>query len=93
MKCENLYQEFKKYEGQPVKIYTDDGKVHCGIELVAYDDAVKILDKCGRTIFIDYSHVDAVVEPMMRLDRCCRDHCECRGEGDYGDFEGDGCRE
>ena len=88
MKCENLYHEFKKYEGQPVEIHTSDCKIIRGIDLAAYDDAVRLLDRCGRTIFIPYAHIDAVVEPMMRIHccehkRCCEerfpfDDCECR---------------
>ena len=86
MKCESLCHEFKKYEGQPVKVYTDDGRTHTGISLACYDDAVRILDRCGRIIFIEFCHIDAVVEPMMKLHRCCRESC-CE------EFEDDECRE
>lgn len=95
MKCEYLYGEFKKFEGQPIKVFTDDGKVHCGIDLAAFDDSVRILEKCGRTLLLTYAHIDAVAEPQMRLERCCRGRCACRGENDrdYDDdngYDGDG---
>lgn len=82
MKCNTLFDEFRKFEGQPVKIFTDDGKVHCGIDMEAFETAVRILDDCGRTLFIEFSHIDAVVEPQMRLRRCCRDECRCRRDDD-----------
>ena len=75
MKCESLYHEFKKYEGQPVKVYTCDGRTHTGICLACYDDAVRLLDRCGRIVFLDFAHIDAVVEPMMKLHRCCPESC------------------
>lgn len=81
MKCDSLFEEFKRYEGQPVKIYTDDGRVHCGIDVHAFGDYVRLLDECSRTLFIDYEHIDAVVEPQMRLHKCCHDHCKCKDEG------------
>lgn len=90
MKCDSLFHEFKKFEGQPVKIYTDDEKVHCGIDLVAFDDAVRILDKCGRTELIEFEHISSVVEPMMRLQRCCNARCKCREDReDDDDFDRD----
>lgn len=90
MKCDSLFHEFKKFEGQPVKIYTDDEKVHCGIDLVAFDDAVRILDKCGRTELIEFEHISSVVEPMMRLQRCCGARCKCREDReDDDDFDRD----
>lgn len=89
MKCDNLYQEFKKFEGQPVKILTSDGKSHCGIDLMAYDDSVRIINKCNKTILIPYDHIDAVIEPQMELERCCRDHCDCRRDNDYDDNDRD----
>lgn len=82
MKCNTLFDEFRKFEGQPVKVFTDDEKVHCGIDMEAFETAVRILDDCGRTLFIDYSHIDTVVEPQMRLRRCCRDECRCRRDDD-----------
>lgn len=82
MKCDSLFEEFKKFEGQPVEIFTDDGKMYCGIDLAAFADYVRILDDCGRTIFIDYTHIDAVVEPQMKLRRCCRDQCDCDRDND-----------
>jgi len=82
MKCESLYQEFKKFEGQPVMIYTDDGRVLCGIDLVAYEDAVRIIDKCSRTVYVAYEHIDSVVEPQMELDRGCKSECGCKHDND-----------
>jgi hypothetical protein len=82
MKCEHLYEEFKKFEGSPVKIFTDSGRCYCGIDLVAREDCVLIMDKCSRMILIPYMHIDAVVEPQMELDNCCNDNCDCECKGD-----------
>ena len=65
----NLFEEFKHFEGQPVKIFTDDGKTHTGIDINACEDAVRIIDDRGRMILVQYKHIDAVVEPQMRLPR------------------------
>ena len=77
-KCslETLCERFK---GQPIEILTSDGVRYCGIELMAGDDFVEIIDKCSRVIFIPYCHIDAVVEPKMKLTAFCGEKdCECR---------------
>lgn len=89
MKCDHLYEEFRKYEGQPVRIFTDDEKSYCGIVITPYDDAVRILDKCSRTVLVEYVHIAAVTEPMMELKRCCRNSCNCHEGDDYGDRDRD----
>lgn len=89
MMSKNLCEEFRHFEGQPVEIFTDDERMHCGIVVNAYEGAVRIIDACGRPTFLEYSHIDAVVEPQMRV-RCCRKrHCcdrdndrECEGRDD-----------
>lgn len=88
----SLYEEFRRLEGQPVKIYTDDGKTHTGRVLNVYEDGVRIIDDCGRLILIEFRRIDSVVEPQMDLERCCREHeheheHECEEEEE--DFEED----
>ncbi|MCL1951197.1 MAG: hypothetical protein FWF60_00065 [Oscillospiraceae bacterium] len=85
-----LARLFDRFKGQPVEILTSDGVRYCGIELMCGDDGVEIIDKCSRVIYIPFCHIDAVVEPKMKLtpfcgDRDCdcrRDECECDREGD-----------
>lgn len=90
MKCNTLFEEFKKFEGQPVEIFTDDGRKHCGIDIEAFENAVRIIDDCNRTQLIEFRHIDAVVEPMMRLRRCCKE-CRCdRDDDDNGNGIGTG---
>ncbi|MCL2433519.1 MAG: hypothetical protein FWD16_03255 [Clostridia bacterium] len=64
--------EFKRFEGQPVKIYTDDSRIHRGIVLECDESAVRLIDRCGRIQFISFCHIDSIVEPQMHLG-CCRD--------------------
>ena len=74
-----LEQLFERFKGQPIEILTSDGVRYCGIELMAGDEGVEIIDQCSRIIFIPFRHIDAVVEPKMKLTSFCgqRD-CECR---------------
>jgi len=74
-----LEKLFERYKGQPVEILTNDGVRYCGIELVAGSDFVEIIDKCSRVVFIPFCHIDAVVEPKMKLTPFCGEKdCECR---------------
>jgi len=76
-----LDQLFDRFKGQPIEIMTSDGVRYCGIELNACEDSVEIIDKCSRVIFIPYRHIDAVVEPKMKLTTFCGDtDCECNDE-------------
>lgn len=78
---------FKRYKGQPVEILTDDGVRYCGIDLDSDGDSVEIIDECSRVIFIPFRHIDAVVEPKMKLTRFCADNdCDCAEDDD------DSCR-
>lgn len=73
-----LEQLFKRFKGQPVEILTDDGVRYCGIDLDSDDESVEIIDKCSRVILIPFRHIDAVVEPKMKLTRfCADDDCDC----------------
>lgn len=66
----NFFEAFKHYEGQPVRIFTDDGRIHTGIILDAFEDYVEIIEACGRLFLISLCHIDAIEEPQMEL-RCC----------------------
>ena len=74
-----LEKLFERYQGQPIEVLTSDGVRYCGIELMYSNDGVEIIDKCSRVIFIPYAHIDAVVEPKMKLTPFCGDKdCDCR---------------
>ena len=73
----DLCREFKHYEGQPVRIFTDDGRRHRGVVMEAFQHSVRIIDKCGDTFLIEYCKIDAVQEPRMHLGPCrCEKDCE-----------------
>lgn len=73
----DLCREFKYYEGQPVRIFTDDGRRHSGVVMEAFENSVRIIDKCGDTFLVEYRHIDAVQEPRMELGPCrCGKDCE-----------------
>lgn len=77
----SLEQMLQRFQGQPVEILTSDGVRYCGIELGSCEDGVEIIDRCGRIIFILFRHIDAVVEPMMKLTTFCGERdCDCRRE-------------
>ena len=79
-----------RFKGQPIEILTSDGVRYCGIELMTCEDGVEIIDKCSRVIFIPFRHIDAVVEPKMKLTpfcnkvdcECHKDDCPCENERD-----------
>ena len=71
----NLFEAFRRLEGQPVKIVMHDCKVFVGLVLTACEFSVRILNRCGDIVLIEYSHIDAVEEPQMKL-CCCRMFCE-----------------
>ena len=76
-KCslENMCERFK---GQPIEALTSDGVRYCGIVLTNCCDGVEIIDKCNRIIFIAFRHIDAIVEPKMKLTAFCeRSNCKC----------------
>ena len=95
----DLFEEFRRFEGQPVRIFTDDSRIIEGIVFCAGENTVRVLRENGDVSLIEFCHIDSVEEPMMRLhrrcneaidvrqvhghERCCLDQC-C--------FEDDGCR-
>lgn len=68
-----LSRKLRRYEGQPIKIFSDDGRVRTGFDFDANEDTVQILDKCQRPFLYTLCHIDAVELPQMRLHRCHRD--------------------
>lgn len=87
----SLEKLFERFKGQPIEVLTSDGVRYCGIDLNSNGDSVEIIDKCNRIVFIPFAHIDAVVEPMMRLTRFCGDNdCDCHKKREHcGD---DDCR-
>ena len=72
---------WERYLGQPIQVFTDDGARYCGTLLWAEKKGIAIIDKCERVIFISFSHIDAIVEPMMTLTGFCGESsCKCGRE-------------
>lgn len=69
----HLRRVFERLEGQPVKIFTDDGRVRRVIVLEECDGGVRCIDECGRLFLFELCHIDSIEEPQMELHRCrCR---------------------
>lgn len=91
MSCD-LERVFKKFKGQPVEILTEGGMKICGVDCDSDEDSVDIVDRKGRTVHVAFRHIEAVVEPRMRLDRICGDddcNCHC-DDDDYDGYNGNG---
>lgn len=84
-----LSHELRKFKGQPIEFITESGFKFCGTEIEVDDDTVEIIDDCGRIVDIPLDHIDAVVEPQMKLKRLCGDNdCDCDDDDDDDDGEG-----
>jgi len=70
----SLFSEFKHFMGQPVRIFTDDGRCITARVLNTFEDAVRVIDCCGCTMLIEFCHIDRVEEPQMSLCQCNRKH-------------------
>ena len=79
-----LFEEFRRFEGQPVIVETTDCRKHHGIVLDCCEDAVRIIDECCRLEFIDFCHISAVIEPQMRLHKCKHKHHEEEHHHEHG---------
>lgn len=74
----NLREEFKHFRGQPIEVITEGHFKFCGIDVASDDDSVTLIDKKGRLVRIENRHIDAVIEPQMKLRRLCGDDdCGC----------------
>lgn len=86
--------EYKRYKGQPIEVLTRSGMKYCGI-LVDVDDneGIDIIDCKGRTVHIEIRHIEAIVEPRMKLQRLCgNDACCCKHHNDdCNDRDEDDC--
>ena len=70
-----------RFLGQPIEVLTSDGVRYCGIVLTCCGEALEIIDRCSRVIFIPFRHIDAIVEPKMKLTPFCGERdCDCRRE-------------
>ena len=88
----HLREFFRFFEGQPVEIFTDDGRVHCGVICHAHDNFVKLVDRCGRVQLILLCHIDSVVESQMHLRPRCKRECRCEREcEEFDDHEEHEC--
>lgn len=85
----SLCEEFKYFRGQPVEIITE-GIKFCGIDIDSDDDEVEIIDECNRIVLIPFRHIDAVIEPKMKLTRFCGENdCRCEEEEEEVEEEKD----
>lgn len=81
-----LTAELKKLKGQPVEVITESGFKFCGVDADVEDNSVTLVDSKGRLVFIAIDHIDALIEPQMRLKRVCGDNdCDCAGDCDDDD--------
>jgi hypothetical protein len=78
-KGETLEKLLNRFKGQPIEVLTSDGVRYCGIELACGGDGLEIIDKRSRVIFIPFRHIDAVVEPKMKL-TCFSEKVDCERE-------------
>ena len=76
-----LCELFNALEGQPVRIYTDDGRAVAGIVLTAGGESVRMIARHGGIVWAEYAHVVTVEEPQMRL-RLRSDHRQTRRDID-----------
>jgi small nuclear ribonucleoprotein (snRNP)-like protein len=77
----SLFEEFRRFEGQPVIIETTDCRRHHGIVLESYEDCVRIIDECCRLELIDFCHITSIDEPQMSLHKCKHHHNMDEHEG------------
>ena len=89
MRC--LFEEFKRYRGQEIEIFTVDGRKFRGIDVENDDECVRIVDKCGRVVLLEFRHIEAVAEPQMKV-RCCNEKDECEESKEGRDGCCDDCR-
>lgn len=82
MECCNFHDKYKRYKGQPIEVITESGMKYCGILVEICDsESLEIIDGKGRTVDIEVRHIEAVIEPRMKLHRLCEDNdCCCREE-------------
>lgn len=86
----DLQEIFRRYKGQPIEVITESGMKYCGILVEVDEGGVDIIDCKSRTVHIESIHIEAIVEPRMKLypvcdddDCCCCDdddddnHCKC----------------
>jgi len=74
----SLERLFDRFKGQPVEVITEDVRI-CGIVLMVCEEGVELIDKCSRIIFLPFRHIDAIIEPKMKLTPFCGHvDCECR---------------
>jgi len=96
MKTHCLCEVFRRFEGQPVRVYTEDGRVITGIVIEVFDDTVRIIDRCGRPLLIRFCGIDPVLEPQMRL-HCCKrgseEFFDCCEDDEHRRHDRDQCRE
>lgn len=63
----DLQERFTALEGQPVRIFTDDGRAVAGIVLGAGEQGVRLIARCGDIVWVESAHIASVEEPQMRL--------------------------
>jgi len=72
-----LCEEFKHFRGQPIEIIAHGMQI-CGIVVESDEDGVALVDHFGRITRIENKHIEAVIQPQMRLRHLCkRSNCEC----------------
>jgi len=67
---------FERCKGHPVEIFTTDGVRYNGITLSSDSECVEVIEEGCRIVFIPFKHIDAIVEPRMRLAPFCGEGAE-----------------
>jgi len=63
----DLQDLFCNFEGQPVRIFTDDGRAIEGIVLTASEQSVRLISRNGAVVLVANGHIASVEEPRMGL--------------------------
>jgi len=67
MMYRDLQDLFRSLEGQPVRIFTDDGRAIEGIVLAAGEQSVRLIARHGAIVLVENVHIASVEEPQRRL--------------------------
>ena len=96
----DLFEEFRRFEGQPVRIFTDDSRIIEGIVFCAGENTVRVLRENGDVVLVEFCHIGTVEEPMMRLHPRCNEAIDVRQVHGHercclckGCLEDGGCRD
>lgn len=85
--CNADFEKYRRYKGQPIEVIARSGMKYCGILVEICDnEGIDLIDHKGRTVHVEVCHIEAVIEPRMKLHRLCGDDdCCCKDHHDDDD--------